>query len=78
MGYIHSKYECVAFQEAGYKVDTDTTNDTVERILGREYSGSGEIFADVESYRRYLQAGGFSPYSFISTLRALMIKGKYL
>ena len=77
-GDIHSKYECFAFQKAGYKVDTQTANDTVERILGKEDRGNGEIFKDVESYRRHIESGGFSPYCFISTLRALMMKGKFL
>ena len=77
-GDIHSKYECVAFQEAGYKVDTQDTNDAVGQVLGDKEKGNEEIFKDVMSYRRHIEVGGFSPYCFISTLRCLMMKGNIL
>ena len=75
-GDLHSKYECAAFQNAGYKVDSKESNEKVGKLIGDSDEVSGEIFKDVQSYRNYIEAGGFSPYCFISTLRCIMMKGK--
>ena len=77
-GDIHSNYECLAFQKANYKIDTQETNDAVAQLLGVTEKENEEIFKDVMSYRRHIEGGGFSPYCFISTLRCLMMKGNVL
>ena len=33
-GELHSKYECLAFQQAKYQVDTKESNDLIENLLG--------------------------------------------
>ena len=75
-GNLHSKYECLLFQEAGYKVDTEDTNTAIQKALGDKDRGKGEIFKDISSYRKHIQEGGFSPYCYISTIRCIMMKGK--
>ena len=75
-GELHSKYECLAFQQAKYQVDTKESNDLIENLLGVTERGSGEIFKDIKSYRQHIEGGGFSPYCFISTLRCILMKGK--
>ena len=75
-GSLHSNYECLAFQEAGYKVDSKEANESVGNYLGEEEMGNGEIFRDIKSYRSHIEGGGFSPYCFISTLRCILMKGK--
>ena len=74
-GNLHSKYECLLFQEAGYKVDTEDTNAAIQEALGDKERGKGEIFKDISSYRKHIQEGGFSPYCYISTIRCIMMKG---
>ena len=74
-GNIHSKYECLLFQEAGHKVDTEITNAAIQEALGEEERGKGEIFKDINSYRTHIKEGGFSPYCYISTIRCIMMKG---
>ena len=49
-GELHSKYECLAFQQANYQVDTKESNNSMEKLLGVTEKGSGEIFKDVKSY----------------------------
>ena len=74
-GELHSKNECLVFQQAGYKVDTKEANDAVGKLIGEKEKGNGEIFKDVKSYRSHIESGGFSPYCFISTIRCIMMKG---
>ena len=69
------KYECLLFQEAGHKVDTEITNAAIQEALGEEERGNGEIFKDINSYRTHIKEGGFSPYCYISTIRCIMMKG---
>ena len=76
-GELHSKNECLVFQQAGYKVDTKEANDAVGKFIGDKEKGNGEIFKDVKSYRSHIESGGFSPYCFISTIRCIMMKGIY-
>ena len=76
-GLLHSNYECLAFQEVGYKVDSNDANEAVGKVLGEKEKGNGEIFRDIKSYRSHIEGGGFSPYCFISTLRCILMKGKY-
>ena len=75
-GLLHSNYECLAFQEVGYKVDSNDANEAVGKVLGEKEKGNGEIFRDIKSYRSHIEGGGFSPYCFISTLRCILMKGK--
>ena len=74
-GELHSNNECLVFQKAGYKVDTDEANEAIENLIGEQERGTGEIFKDIKSYRAHIESGGFSPYCFISTLRCIMMKG---
>ena len=75
-GLLHSNYECLAFQEVGYKVDSNDANEAVGKVLGEKEKGNGEIFRNIKSYRAHIEGGGFSPYCFISTLRCILMKGK--
>jgi hypothetical protein len=75
-GEIHSNFECLAFQQCGYQVDTLQANDSIEKLLGVTERGNGEIFKDIKSYRQHIEGGGFSPYCFISTIRCMLMKGK--
>ena len=74
-GEIHSNLECLAFQQAGYQVDTQPANDSIEKFLGVTERGNGEIFKDIKSYRQHIEGGGFSPYCYISTIRCMLMKG---
>ena len=75
-GEVHSNFECLAFQQASYQVDTQQANDSIEKLLGVTERGTGEIFNDIKSYRQHIEGGGFSPYCFISTIRCMLMKGK--
>ena len=77
-GELHSNYECVAFQEAGYRIDTEDSNNTIGTLIDNKEETTGDIFKNVMSYRKHIEEGGFSPYCFISTLRCILMKGKIM
>ena len=56
-GDIHSNYECLAFQKANYKIDTQETNDVVAQLLRVTEKENEEIQSQVPDLTNHFQQG---------------------